>query len=113
MSNYINHLKPNQIFVFGSNKDGIHAGGAAKQAFLDFGAIYGIGFGLQGQSYAIPTMEISLEKIGHYITKFIEYARLTPDKEYLVTAIGTGIAGFRPEDIDPYWINLPANVIRV
>ena len=50
-------LENNQIFVFGSNEHGRHGGGAAHTAVIKFGAIMGQGEGLQGQSYAIPTME--------------------------------------------------------
>ena len=56
-SNNIVTLQPNEIFVFGSNLEGQHAGGAAYLAYKRFGAIWGQGVGLQGQSYAIPTMQ--------------------------------------------------------
>ena len=106
-------LKENEIFVFGSNLQGQHLGGAAKQAYEDFGAIWGVGVGIQGQSYAIPTMEVSLETIGHYIAQFLEFARLTPGNTYLVTPIGTGIAGFSSEQMAEVWdrMTLPDNVV--
>ena len=53
----ITSLNPNEIFVFGSNLQGRHLGGAARIAQLYFGAVWGQGVGLQGQSYAIPTMQ--------------------------------------------------------
>lgn len=108
----ITSLQPSQIFVFGSNLQGHHVGGAAKQAHQDFGAIWGVGVGLQGQSYAIPTMNLTLEEIGQYVAQFVEFARLTPQYEYLVTAVGTGIAGFTQEEMGEIWsaLDLPTNV---
>lgn len=98
---YITNLKKNEIFVFGSNLQGIHAGGAARMARLHFGAEMGQGTGLQGQSYAIPTMQGGTETIKPYVDEFIAYARQHPDKLFYVTAIGCGIAGFEPADIAP------------
>ena len=111
----ITKLKENQVFCFGSNLQGRHAGGAAKQAHKDFGAIWGVGVGIQGQSYGIPTMELDLEGIAQYIKQFIDYARITPEKEYLVTPIGTGIASFSVEEMGEVWSRweLPDNVILV
>lgn len=108
----ITELKPNEVFVFGSNLQGFHAGGGAKQAYEDFGAIWGVGVGLQGQSYAIPTMELPIEIIGHHIAQFVEFARLTPNLTYLVTPVGTGIAGFSQEEMGEIWssLDLPDNV---
>lgn len=108
----ITNLKENQVFVFGSNLQGRHLGGAAKQAYEDFGAIWGVGVGLQGKSYAIPTMELDVEGIALYIKQFIDYALITPEKEYLVTPIGTGIAGFTEEEMGEVWSRwkLPNNI---
>ena len=94
-------LKPNEVFVFGSNLDGFHGGGAARAAYNKFGAIWGQGVGMQGQSYAIPTMQGGVETIAPYVDEFIEYAMNHPDKRFLVTEIGCGIAGFTPEEIAP------------
>ena len=52
----ITHLEKNEIFVFGSNLAGAHGGGAAYIAYRKFGAIWGQGVGLQGQSYGIPSL---------------------------------------------------------
>ena len=98
---WIDSLKDNEIFVFGSNLQGMHGGGAARVARLRFGAILGQGVGLQGQSYAIPTMQGGVETIRPYVYDFIAYAQQHPDKQFLVTPIGCGIAGFDPEDIAP------------
>lgn len=100
-SNYITTLQPNEIFVFGSNLAGMHGGGAARLAYQKFGAIWGQGIGLQGQSYAIPTMQGGVETIKPYVDEFIEFARQHPQFKFLVTEIGCGIAGFTPTEIAP------------
>ena len=94
-------LKPNEVFVFGSNLAGFHGGGAARAAYNKFGAIWGQGVGMQGQSYAIPTMQGGVETIAPYVDEFIEYAKNHPEKRFLVTEIGCGIAGFAPEEMAP------------
>ncbi len=99
--NRINSLKENEVFVFGSNLAGMHGGGAARTARLRFGAVMGQGVGMQGQSYAIPTMQGGVETIRPYVDDFIDYARQHPDLQFLVTPIGCGIAGFDPDDIAP------------
>ncbi|MBQ0046307.1 MAG: hypothetical protein KBT33_02195 [Prevotellaceae bacterium] len=98
---FISTLKPNEIFVFGSNLQGIHAGGAARMARTNFGAVMGNGVGMQGQSYAIPTMQGGVETIKPYVDDFIAFASQHPELNFLVTPIGCGIAGFEPEDIAP------------
>lgn len=98
---YINRLEPDEVFVFGSNLAGHHGGGAARAALNKFGAIWGQGVGLQGQSYAIPTMQGGVETIRPYVDEFIEFARQHPALKFYVTRIGCGIAGFRGEEIAP------------
>ena len=97
----ITELKPNEIFVFGSNLAGAHGGGAARLAYNRFGAVWGQGVGLQGQSYAIPTMQGGVETIKPYVDEFIEFAKQHQDFIFLVTRIGCGIAGFKEEEIAP------------
>ena len=97
----ISSLGENEIFVFGSNLAGSHGGGAAWAAFKRFGAIMGQGVGLQGQSYAIPTMQGGVETIKPYVDEFIRFAQSHPEMKFLVTRIGCGIAGFRDEEIAP------------
>ena len=107
---YISKLFPNEIFVFGSNLEGMHGGGAALTAYKKFGAVWGQGTGLQGQSYAIPTMQGGVETIKPYVDEFIDFARKHPDLRFLVTPIGCGIAGFKPSQIAPLFTeakNLP------
>ncbi|MBR0036332.1 MAG: hypothetical protein IJP70_01690 [Bacteroidales bacterium] len=97
----ITELKPDEIFVFGSNLAGLHGGGAARLAYERFGAIWGQGIGLQGQSYAIPTMQGGVETIKPYVDEFIRFAQTRPDLKFYVTQIGCGIAGFKVDEIAP------------
>lgn len=98
---FITELKENEIFVFGSNLQGMHGGGAALIAYEKFGAIWEQGVGLQGQSYGIPTMHGGVDAIKPYVDEFIEFAKSHPEMTFLVTRIGCGIAGFRDEEIAP------------
>lgn len=98
-------LKPNEIFVFGSNLRGMHGGGASYIAYRKFGAIMGQGVGLQGQSYAIPTMQGGIDTIRPYVDEFIEFAKQHQNQKFLVTRIGCGIAGFTDEEISPLFKN--------
>ena len=98
---YITSLAPGEIFVFGSNLRGMHGGGAAYVAVRKFGAVMGQGVGLQGQSYAIPTMQGGVETIRPYVDEFIQFAREHRELTFLVTRIGCGIAGFSDEEIAP------------
>ena len=95
----ITHLEPNEIFVFGSNLRGAHLGGAARSAYEQFGAEWGVGVGPTGQCYAIPTMQGGLETVKPYVDEFIAYAKQHPELIFLVTRIGCGIAGFRDEEM--------------
>ena len=99
--NFITSLKADEVFVFGSNLHGHHAGGAAMAAVMKFGAIWGQGVGLQGQSYAIPTMQGGVETIKPYVDQFIDFAKRHTELFFYVTRIGCGIAGFRDRDIAP------------
>ncbi|MCR4773596.1 MAG: hypothetical protein K5854_04495 [Prevotella sp.] len=99
-NNNIDHLEENEIFVFGSNVNGYHGGGAAAYAIQKFGAIWGQGEGLQGQSYAIPTME-GMQNMNEAIKRFISFATQHPELRFLVTQIGCGIAGYSASQIAP------------
>ena len=95
----ITKLKKNQVFVFGSNEAGIHGAGAAKLAAQKFGAISGVGYGLQGQSFGIPTKDLfirtlPLDKVEFYVYSFLTEVMEYPDTEFLVTKIGCGLAGY-------------------
>lgn len=97
----IRELAPDEIFVFGSNLAGHHGGGAARVALDRFGAQWGQGEGIQGQSYAIPTMQGGVETIKPYVDRFLDLAYEWDQNTFLVTRIGCGIAGFTPEQIAP------------
>lgn len=97
----IQSLKPNEIFVFGSNLLGHHRSGAARVAYNNFGAVWGIGSGLQGQSYAIPTMNGDVQTIKIYVEQFLHVAKLLSNLTFYVTRIGCGIAGFKDSEIAP------------
>ena len=101
---HITSLKDNEIFVFGSNLQGMHGGGAARVAAEKFGAVMGQGVGLQGKSYAIPTMQGGVETIAPYVDEFVEFAKSHPDMTFLVTRIGCGIAGFADKEIAPLFV---------
>lgn len=119
--NWIKQLKENEIFVFGSNLGGFHGGGAARAAMDHYGAVWGQGVGLQGQSYAIPTMHGGVDVIKPYVDEFIAFARQHPELRFLVTRIGCGIAGFAVEQIAPLFadaiddenIILPEDFVKV
>ena len=96
----IDRLEEGEIFVFGSNCHGYHGGGAAHTAMKKFGAIWGQGDGLQGQCYAISTME-GLDAMSKNIRRFIDFARQHPELKFLVTRIGCGIAGYEVSEVAP------------
>lgn len=107
---YIIGLDKNEIFVFGSNGQGAHFGGAAAIAVHKFGAIMGQPEGLQGQSYAINTMD-SFEEMKRQIMRFLDFAKQHTELTFLVTEIGCGIAGYEPEQIAPLFNGYTSNVI--
>ena len=105
VSGIVNKLEENEIFVFGSNEAGRHGKGAALLA-MKWGAIKGIGSGIQGQTYGIPTKNnkiktLSVNKIKKYVDNFIEYAKQNKNFKFYVTEIGCGLAGYQPKDIVP------------
>lgn len=110
---------PNSVFVFGSNLGGLHKGGAAKFAHENYGAEWGVGVGLTGRCYAIPTLghnmgQLPLTAINYYVAQFLDKAQSCPVLsrfKFYVTPIGCGIAGFRPYDIAPMFRYAPSNVI--
>ena len=112
----ITELKQNELFVFGSNLAGMHAGGAARFALTKFGAKPGVGEGLAGQSYAFPTLtadftKVSIQALEKSRNRLFETARTHPDKTFLLTKVGCGIAGFTEEEIRPLFAGGPSNVV--
>lgn len=118
---YITTLSDDEIFVFGSNLQGRHGGGAARMAHQRFGAEWGIGTGPTGQTYAIPTMHGGVEAIKPYVDEFIEYAESHPQNRFLVTRVGCGIAGFTDSQIAPLFaaalrlpnVSLPLDWLKI
>lgn len=111
----ITELKPNEVFVFGSNEAGIHGAGAAKLAHEKFGAKWGVGLGLEGKTYAIPTKDyniktLDLYRINLYVLYFKADVKRYKDLNFLVTEIGCGLAGYEPKDIAPFFKDAPENV---
>lgn len=106
--------RPGRIFVFGSNRAGIHGAGAASYAYRYQGAEWEEGEGLYGESYALPTKgyrleTLPLEEIQKHVEKFLEFARSRPDLEFFVTRIGCGLAGYEDSQIAPMFLNAPEN----
>jgi hypothetical protein len=104
------------IFVFGSNRQGIHGAGSAKTALERYGAKLGVGEGLQGASYAIPTKStpyksLTLDEIAQHVEKFKEFAKSRSHLKFKLTPIGCGLAGFTPDQIGPMFAGSPSNVI--
>lgn len=106
-----------KIFVFGSNREGRHGKGAALEAKRHYGAIYGRPRGLQGRSYAIITKElrrdypaVTLQEVKVQVDQFLDFARQCPHYSFVVSPIGCGLAGFKPEQIGPLFKGHPDNV---
>lgn len=107
---FIETLEPNEVFVFGSNAFGAHGGGAARTAYQKFGAVWGEGRGLHGQSYAINTMS-GIDTMRQEINTFLAFALDHPELRFLVTEIGCGIAGYTPEEVAPFFRGASPNVM--
>lgn len=112
----ITALKPEEVFVFGSNLAGSHVGGAALQAKTQFGAKDGVGEGLTGQCYAFPTLGRRLEKRGRKSLetsrqKFFNIVRANPEKTFLLTKVGCGIAGYEEYSMKALFRGAPKNVV--
>lgn len=109
-------LRPSEIFVFGSNRAGRHGRGAAVEAVRRYGARYGMGEGLVGQSYALPTkgerLEVlTLAQIGVHVGRFLALAGRRSDLRFYVTEVGCGLAGYTPEQVAPLFEGSPENVV--
>lgn len=106
---------PDQVFVFGSNTQGCHLGGAANAAYKQYGAAWGISEGPTGQSYAIPTIDghtmqpVRLKTIRNAVTRFVDYSKQFPELTFFVTRIGCGIAGYMDADVAPMFVDAPPN----
>ena len=105
-----------KIFTYGSNKSGIHGAGAALRAKRYYGAVQGIGEGLQGDSYGIATKDeniqtLSLEEVSKNISTFLAFAYANSDLLFMVTQIGCGLANFKVEQIAPQFALAPENCV--
>jgi hypothetical protein len=103
-------LAPGEVFVFGSNASGAHGGGAARQAYDRFGAVWGQSEGLQGQSYGIDSMS-GLGVLEAQARRFIAFAAEHPELRFLVTEVGCGIAGYTAEEVAPFFRGAPGNAV--
>lgn len=97
---------------------GIHGAGAAKHAAKHYGAKPGHGAGRTGNAYAIPTKchpyeTLPLDQINSFVKQFILYAKEHPELDFLVTPIGTGLAGYKLEDIEPMFQDAPPNCKKI
>lgn len=114
------------IFTFGSNLAGIHGAGAAREAHSRYGAKWGIGEGLCGYSYAIPTKDerirtLPLDDVKFYVDNFIDFAEKYDNATFYVTKIGCGLAGFKETDIAPLFeraqkldnVKLPEDFLKI
>lgn len=104
------------IFVFGSNLSGIHGAGAALYAHKNLGAQWGVGEGITGNSYALPTKGINIsympiDKVAIHVAKFIEYASTHLDDVFQVTCVGCGLAGFKDSEIAPIFDRASKNCL--
>ena len=106
----ITELAPNEVFVFGSNASGHHGGGAALIAWQKFGAVWGEGHGLHGQTFAIDTMSGKNAFAADALT-FLAFASQHPELTFLLTPVGCGIAGYAPEEVAPMFASAPENVV--
>lgn len=106
----IESLAPNEVFVFGSNANGAHGGGAARFAYDGFGAVWGQSEGLQGQSYGIDTMS-GLHAFEEQAGRFLAFAAEHPGLRFLVTEVGCGIAGYTPDEVRGFFAGAPGNVV--
>jgi hypothetical protein len=105
-----------EIFVFGSNLTGRHGKGAALFAKKHHGAVYGVGQGLTGNSYATPTKDeriktLPLHTIKDFVRTFVEFAKSRPDLSFRMTHVGCGLAGYKPEQIAPMFSGVTSNVM--
>jgi len=119
INGFITELSSNELIIVGTNDNGHHYGGAAKQAHEQFGALWGESRGvIGGQSYGISTLDrdmkkVSIDDLKSQIKQLYRVANNNIDKKFYLTPIGTGIAGFSYDEIKPLFENLPGNIIKV
>lgn len=108
-SDKLDHLiltNPDAYFVFGSNLSGYHGAGAARTAKVRYGAVQGVGEGITGKTYALPTVGYRISKmktriIETHVNRFLQFAAIHKDKGFMVTRVGCGLAGRHDSEIAP------------
>lgn len=108
-----------KVFVFGSNRAGIHGKGAALEARETLGALQGVGEGpmptlSNPRCYALPTklgprLSLHISEVERHVKKFLAFAAARPDLEFFVTKVGCGLAGFTEEQISPFFKDATPN----
>ena len=111
---HIHRFDDPRVFVFGSNRKGIHGAGAARYAANSLGAKHGIGEGRTGHAYALPTcylpgVPLTLDEVREHVMTFLAHASENPDVDFFVSEVGCGLAGFRPDQIAPMFMHAPDN----
>lgn len=105
-----------KVFVFGSNEAGKHGAGSALTALKKYGAVYGVGRGFRGNSYAIPTKDIflrtrRLDQIRRDVNVFLQFAAEHEEMTFKVSKVGCGLAGYKSEDVAPLFVEAGKNVM--
>jgi hypothetical protein len=114
LNGHVHQLGDPRIFVFGSNTAGIHGGGAAWYASKKLGAVWGVGEGLTGQTYALPTCykpgePVTFGELMVYVQNFLDFAAVHPELQFFVSAVGCGIAGFHETEVGPLFKDATTN----
>ena len=112
---FVIELEPGEVFIFGSNLAGEHAGGAARLAYDQFGAEWGVGEGLTGNTYAFPTLDenfhgLSYERLLQATHTLHDCINDNPDKVFILTKVGCGIAGVKEETMRQLFAHFPDNL---
>lgn len=103
-----------EIFVFGSNRAGVHGAGAAKIATNVYGAKFRVGEGLAGSSYALPTKDVNIKtlnltEIRYHIERFVDFTKSHPEMRFFITSIGCGLAGYQPSQVGGFFSDCDEN----
>jgi hypothetical protein len=114
VSAHVHTASDPRVFVFGSNRLGIHGAGAARYATVELGAQRGVGEGPTGRTYALPTClapgtPLTLREMTNHVERFLEHARVHSNTRFFVSAVGCGIAGFSENEIAPLFARAPEN----
>lgn len=116
-SGYLTRLKKNEVIIVGTNANGLHFGGAARQAFDNFGLEWGVSEGLSGKAYAFPTLDMDMKPVSNTELKasrlkLYRCANEHPELTFYLTKVGCGIAGMDEVRVKKLFKNAPENVMR-